>query len=70
MQLMKTTVYVPVGEYRRLKAIARDQERKTAQLVRDAISDYVRRFGGRPALARRARPTRNGRARRGRARVR
>jgi hypothetical protein len=66
MQLMKTTVYVPVGEYRRLKAIARDQERKTAQLVRDAIADYVKRFGGRAAPARRARPTRNGRPGRGR----
>ena len=43
----KTTVYVDTGDYRRLKAIARQQGRKTAALVREAVSEYARRHGAR-----------------------
>jgi hypothetical protein len=47
MKLVKTTVYVAAGDYRRLKAIAHEQERSTAELVRDAIAEYAKRHGGR-----------------------
>jgi predicted transcriptional regulator len=43
MKFAKTTVYVGEGDYRRLKAIAREQKRTTAELVRDAIAEYARR---------------------------
>jgi predicted transcriptional regulator len=60
MKLAKTTVYVAEGDYRRLKAIAREQNRTTAELVRDAIAQYARRHG------RSARPRTVGLARSGR----
>lgn len=41
--LTKTTVYLPEGDYRRLKAMARRQKRPTAELLRDAIAEYARR---------------------------
>jgi predicted transcriptional regulator len=59
-RLTKTTVYLADGDYRRLKAIAREQNRATAQLVRDAIAEFARRHG------RRARPRSLGIARSGR----
>lgn len=42
-ELTKTTVYLLDADYRRVRAIARKQNRKTAQIVRDAIAEYVRR---------------------------
>ena len=39
--LTKTTVYLREADYRRLKAIARDEDRSTADLVRDAIAEYA-----------------------------
>lgn len=39
----KTTVYLPVAEYRRLKQVARKQKRPAAELVREAVAEYVRR---------------------------
>lgn len=42
---VKTTVYLPAGDYRRLQALARDQDASAAQLVRDAVSEYARRHG-------------------------
>jgi hypothetical protein len=42
----KTTVYLDSDDYLRLKAIARQQGRKTAALVREAVADYARRHGG------------------------
>jgi predicted NBD/HSP70 family sugar kinase len=41
--LTKTTVYLPVAEYRRLQALAREQNRSTAELIREAIAEFRRR---------------------------
>jgi hypothetical protein len=38
----KTTVYLDDDDYLRLKSIARQQGRKTAALVREAVSAYTR----------------------------
>lgn len=48
---MKTTVYLDAAEYRRLKALAKEEGRSAADLIRSAVSDYTRRHGGprRPA---------------------
>ncbi|HEX9635914.1 MAG TPA: ribbon-helix-helix protein, CopG family [Acidobacteriota bacterium] len=40
---MKTTVYLLDADYRRIKALAREQNRKAAELVREAVGEYVRR---------------------------
>ena len=49
-KIVKTTVYLPDAEYRRLKALARSEGRSTAELLREAVKDYARRRGspGRP----------------------
>jgi predicted transcriptional regulator len=39
----KTTVYLGVDDYRRLRALARAQHRPTAELVREAVAEYTRR---------------------------
>lgn len=44
----KTTVYLDADAYRRLKRLAREQGRPTAELVREAVSEYARRHAGRP----------------------
>jgi predicted DNA-binding protein len=41
--VMKTTVYLVEADYRRLKAVARQQKRPAAELIRQAVSDYARR---------------------------
>lgn len=38
----KTTVYLDSADYHRLKALARAQGRKTADLVREAVAIYAR----------------------------
>lgn len=38
----KTTVYLDVADYQRLKALARAQGRSAAELVREAVSAYAR----------------------------
>lgn len=43
----RTTVYLDAADYRRLKAIARAEGRSAAELVREAVSEYARRRGGR-----------------------
>ncbi len=43
----KTTVYLDADDYRRLKALARAQGGSAAELVREAVAEYVRRRGGR-----------------------
>lgn len=40
---LKTTVYLGGAEYRRLKQLARKQKRSAAELVREAVAEYVRR---------------------------
>ncbi len=45
--LTKTTLYLPEAEYRVLKALARQQLRPAAELVREAIIEYAARHGGR-----------------------
>ena len=44
--LTKTTLYLPEADYRRLKALAARDGRKTAELVREAVSEYARRRAG------------------------
>jgi predicted transcriptional regulator len=39
----KTTIYLDPDDYRRLKLIARQQRRPTAELVREAVAEYARR---------------------------
>jgi len=43
--LTKTTVYLPEGDYRRLKSIARERKRTAAQLVREAVAEYALKHG-------------------------
>jgi predicted transcriptional regulator len=56
----KTTVYLDDADYRRLKAIARSQGRTSAELVREAVAQYVNARVGT------ARPTSIGAGRSGR----
>ncbi|MCX8073536.1 MAG: ribbon-helix-helix protein, CopG family [Candidatus Binatia bacterium] len=43
----KTTVYLDRADYERLKALARKQGRKPAELVREAVAWYAREHGAR-----------------------
>jgi hypothetical protein len=43
--LTKTTVYLGGADYRRLKALARERQRTTADLVREAVAEYAARAG-------------------------
>lgn len=45
MTLAKTTLYLPEADYRRLKALARLQNRPAAELIREAIAEYTERHG-------------------------
>jgi predicted transcriptional regulator len=47
----KTTVYLDTADQRRLRALAAAQGRPTAELIREAIAEYVARHApaGRPA---------------------
>ena len=47
MPVIKTTVYLSAGDYRRLKALARARRRRTAALVREAVAEYARRHAPR-----------------------
>lgn len=42
----KTTIYLNSADHRRLKAMAEAANRPTAELIREAIAEYVRRHGG------------------------
>ena len=42
-QVAKTTVYLDAADYRRLKALARAQDRPAAELVREAVAEYTAR---------------------------
>ena len=46
-EVLKTTVYLDAGDYRRLKSIARAKGRAPAELVREAVSEYAKRHGPR-----------------------
>ena len=41
--LLKTTVYLPEADYRKLKILARARKRSTAELLREAIAEYANR---------------------------
>ena len=43
----RTTVYLDVEGYERLKAIARREDRAPAELVREAVAEYVAKRGAR-----------------------
>lgn len=40
---VRTTVYLDAADYRRLKALARAENRTAAELVREAVAEYARR---------------------------
>ena len=46
METTKTTVYLPVADYRRLQALARAEGRPTAELIREAVAEYATRHAG------------------------
>lgn len=46
-RLTKTTVYLDDSEYVRLKELALEQDRPTAELVRDAVAEYTSRHSRR-----------------------
>ena len=41
----KTTVYLNKGDYRRLKALAKEAGRPVAELVREVVAEYAARHG-------------------------
>jgi hypothetical protein len=43
----KTTVYLDANDYRRLKSLARSRGTKAAELVREAVAEYVVRHAPR-----------------------
>ena len=43
MAVQKTTVYLDADDYRRLKSLARSRGRTTAELVREAVTEYTAR---------------------------
>lgn len=45
--IIRTTVYLDAADYRRLKALARREDRSAAELVREAVSQYASRRGDR-----------------------
>ena len=45
---LKTTVYLDADDYRRLKAIAREQGKAPASLVRQAVAEFAARYGKKP----------------------
>lgn len=47
MKTIKTTVYLNAADHRTLKALAADQKRSAAELVRDAVAEYAARATGR-----------------------
>ena len=42
MATVKTTVYLDVADYRRVKALAAAEGRSAAELIRAAVSEYAR----------------------------
>jgi hypothetical protein len=44
-ELTKTTLYLPLADYRRLQALAEREGRSTAELVREAVTEYAARRG-------------------------
>ncbi|MDN5871363.1 MAG: ribbon-helix-helix domain-containing protein [Nitrococcus sp.] len=48
MKLTKTTLYLPEADHRRVKALARQRNQPTAELLREAIAEYALRHDGRP----------------------
>jgi hypothetical protein len=49
MAVQKTTVYLDVDAYRRIKAIAKAEHRAPADLVREAVTEYAGRHARRAA---------------------
>ncbi|GIW45702.1 MAG: hypothetical protein KatS3mg077_2984 [Candidatus Binatia bacterium] len=45
MDTLKTTVYLDRSAYEQLKAVARRQGKKPAELVREAVALYVQKHG-------------------------
>ena len=43
MAAQKTTVYLDTSDYQRLKTLARERGRTTAELVREAVAQYAAR---------------------------
>jgi hypothetical protein len=49
--VVKTTIYIAAGDYRRIKAIARAEGSTAAECVREAVAEYAARHAAatRPA---------------------
>jgi len=43
MSKIKTTVYLNAADYRKLKSLAAEKGRSTAELVREAVAEYATR---------------------------
>ena len=50
--MKRTTIFLDEGQERELDAMSEREKRSKASLVREAISDYLRRKGGRTELPR------------------
>ncbi len=48
MSREKTTVYLNAVDHRRLRVLAEASNRPTAELIREAVSEYVRRHAAAP----------------------
>ncbi len=48
MKKIKTTVYLNAADYRKLKSLAAEKGRSTAELVREAVAEYATRSTERP----------------------
>jgi hypothetical protein len=48
MSREKTTVYLNAVDHRRLRVLAESSNRPTAELIREAVSEYVRRHAPSP----------------------
>ncbi len=44
MSVHKTTIYLDLGDHRRITALAKAIGRPTAELIREAVADYLRRY--------------------------
>ena len=46
-ETIKTTVYLNSADYRRLQALASQEGRSAAELIREAVAEYAERRGAR-----------------------
>lgn len=61
MAMIKTTLYLPEDVYRRLKVVARRQNRPAAEVIREALGEYVGAHEAKPSRPRSLGAGRSGR---------